>query len=53
MVSSINNVAVRWHGAGGLPTQLLSKLDMEELVDKWPARTVRLGEPIGNGLTER
>lgn len=53
MVASVNNVAVRWHGSDGPPTELLAKLGMPELLDKWPKRVARLGERIGAGLTAR
>jgi sugar (pentulose or hexulose) kinase len=53
MVASVNNVAIRWHASDGWPEELLARLDMAELRGKWPQRVVKLGERIGNGLTER
>ena len=49
--ASLNNVSVRWHHStdrGGRPDSLLAALDLEELKDKWPPRTVAPGEVIGN-----
>ena len=48
--SSLNNVGLRWHHAndrGGPPTSLVEALDMGELLDKWPPRTVAPGEVVG------
>ncbi len=53
MVASINNVAIRWHyraGKGGYPVSLLQKLDLDDVLEKWPADIVPLGATIG-GLT--
>src|SRR5688572_25454210 len=53
-VASLDNMAVRWHYQsqhGGLPTSLLQKLGMPELVEKWPQDVVRPGDVI-DGLTK-
>ncbi len=52
-VASINNVSVRWHygpGWGGWARSMVESLGMSELLKKWPAIVLRLGEEIG-GLT--
>ena len=52
-VASINNVSVRWHygpGWGGWAKSMVESLGMSELLKKWPAIVLRLGEEIG-GLT--
>lgn len=52
-VTSINNVAVRWHRGGpdnAVPESLMAAAGLDDLADKWPAETAGLGEPIG-GLT--
>ncbi len=54
-VASINNAAVRWHymaESGGYQPNLLKKLNLEALQEKWPQEVLRLGEIIG-GLTGR
>ena len=51
-VASGNNVAVRWHFVDGEPpVSLLEKLELSDLVDKWPKRVVAPGDTIGDGLT--
>ena len=55
LVASINNVSIRWHycaDEGGFPHGLLTTLGIPELVEKWPADVLDLGESIG-GLTSR
>ena len=54
-VASINNVSVRWHyrpGWGGWARSMVESLGMSELLKKWPAIVLRLGEEIG-GLTSK
>ena len=54
-VASINNVSVRWHyrpGWGGWARSMVESLGMSELLKKWPAKVLRLGEEIG-GLTSK
>eukprot|EP00605_Chrysophyceae_sp_TOSAG23-4_P000723 GSChrysophyteH1.ASY1.ANO1.807.1 assembled CDS len=46
-ISSSCNTASRWHFCGGPPKSLLEKLDMSELLDKWPSEMVNTGEIIG------
>lgn len=48
--SSINNVSVRWHHRmrhSGAPESLLKTVGLDELMQKWPADILALGEPIG------
>lgn len=59
LVASGCNVAARWNwdaaeavrtGAdsrSGRPVSLLQRLDMEELLDKWPQECVAMGESVG------
>ena len=52
-VASINNAAIRWHYLardGGFQAGLLGKLELDALLQKWPAEVVPLGQVIG-GLT--
>lgn len=54
MCASINNASIRWHyGAawGGWPESLLQKLEMPELLVKWPRKVLHLGEIVGS-MTE-
>ena len=51
--ASANNVAVRWHFVdGAAPRSLLEKLNLEELLDKWPRDVLAPGARVGAGLTE-
>jgi ribulose kinase len=51
--ASLNNVAVRWHFVdGAAPKSLLEKLNLEELLDKWPKDVLAPGARVGAGLTE-
>lgn len=52
MCASINNISVRWHydSQRGWPTDILTALDFDELLDKWPRDIVQLGGRVG-GLT--
>jgi len=46
---SKSNAAAKWHYTsldGGFPNDLFKKLDIEEIVDKWPNRVLSVGEPI-------
>ena len=53
-MASGNNVAVRWHFVDGEPpVSLLEKLELSDLVDKWPKRVVAPGDTIGDGLTAK
>jgi ribulose kinase len=48
--ASLDNVSIRWHYSndrGGWPTSLLEKLDLGDLLEKWPARVVAPGEVVG------
>jgi sugar (pentulose or hexulose) kinase len=52
--ASLNNVTMRWHYQtmqGGWPASMLARLDLSDLLDKWPARIVAPGAQIGP-LTE-
>lgn len=49
-VASLNNVSIRWHydsRAGGYQKSLLEAVGAPELLDKWPAEVVPMGEVIG------
>jgi len=49
-LASLNNVTCKWNYAtpeGGWPVSLLRKLDLEELLDKWPKQVLAIGEPAG------
>jgi len=53
--ASLDNVSMRWHYStlrGGYPHSLVAKLDMEALLDKWPADVVAPGEVIGTLTAE-
>uniref|UniRef100_A0A7S0RG04 Glycerol kinase n=1 Tax=Chlamydomonas leiostraca TaxID=1034604 RepID=A0A7S0RG04_9CHLO len=52
MCASVNNAAVRWHYSTqtGWPVSLLEKLNLSDLVPKWPQKVLALGEAVG-GLT--
>jgi ribulose kinase len=48
--ASLNNVSVRWHyirSRGGWPESLLEKLDLAELLEKWPLEVLAPGAVIG------
>ncbi len=50
MVASINNVSVRWHyrsRAGGYAADMVRKLGMEAILEKWPQDVLALGDVIG------
>jgi ribulose kinase len=60
MVASACNVAARWHfnahlavtgdrknNRCGRPVSLLTKIDMLDILDKWPQEVLAMGEPIG------
>lgn len=52
-VASITNASVRWHyraRAGGYAASLVESLGIPELLEKWPAEVLALGEVVG-GLT--
>ncbi|MDZ4095030.1 MAG: FGGY-family carbohydrate kinase [Paracoccaceae bacterium] len=52
--ASLNNVTMRWHyqtQEGGWPVTLLERLDLSDLLGKWPERIVAPGQQIGP-LTE-
>ena len=49
--ASANNVSVRWHfRKGGMeaPVELLKKLDLEDLLEKWPNDVLKCGEIVGD-----
>jgi len=49
-VGSLNNMSVRWHyqsDHGGRPVSLLSALELEDLIDKWPKEVIAPGSIIG------
>lgn len=52
MCASVNNASARWHYSTrtGWPEGLLRALGLGELLAKWPAEVVALGEAVG-GLT--
>ena len=48
--ASLDNASIRWHYAearGGWPASLLDKLDLGELLTKWPAEILAPGVPAG------
>ena len=50
MCSSVNNTGVRWHFQhenGGIPRTLLNALDANELIEKWPEKSIVPGAIIG------
>ena len=52
-VASGDTTAMRWHyvkANGGRPDSLLKKLDLEELIEKWPQQVIFPGDTVG-GLT--
>jgi len=47
---SLNNATMRWHYQtqdGGWPLTLLEKLDMSDLLDRWPRTLIAPGQVIG------
>ncbi len=49
-VASLNNVSIRWHyrsAGGGWPASLLDRLDLSELLAKWPEEVLAPGDVIG------
>lgn len=47
--ASLDNAGLRWHyrnREGGWPKSLLKKINLEELLDKWPQRVVAPGEVV-------
>ncbi len=51
--ASLNNITMRWHfrtDGGGWPESLLDKLDLSDLMGKWPSEIVAPGAVIA-GLT--
>jgi len=51
--ASLNNISMRWHYQsqdGGWPEGLLARLDISELLEKWPRDIVAPGAEVG-GLT--
>ncbi len=52
--ASLDNASIRWHYAttrGGWPASLLARLDLGELLEKWPDEMLAPGTVIGS-LTE-
>ena len=50
LVGSLNTAAIRWHydsENGGYPIDLLARLGLGELLDKWPTEVLRPGECVG------
>jgi ribulokinase len=50
-----DTVSMRWHYVkenGGRPDSLLKKLDLEELVDKWPPEIIFPGDVVGELTSE-
>lgn len=50
MVASLNTATVRWHydsETGGYPVELLSRLGLDELLDKWPKEVLSPGAFVG------
>ena len=50
-VASLTTASIRWHyrnDAGGWPRSLLRSLDLEELLDKWPAEVLAPGDVAGH-----
>lgn len=45
--ASRNNVAVRWHQSGGMPSSLLDKAGIPELAELWPAEVLAPGAVAG------
>lgn len=48
--ASLNNATCKWNYAspeGGWPEDLLRQLQFSELLQKWPASVVAMGEPVG------
>lgn len=48
--ASLNNVTMRWHYQtlhGGWPTTMLARLELADLIDRWPAEIVAPGAVIG------
>lgn len=48
--ASLDNVGLRWHydnAGSGWASSLVDKLDMADIIDKWPARVVAPGDVIG------
>ena len=49
MVCSGCNTAARWNWAGhDRPVNLLKKVGLDDLLDKWPQRMVQMGELVGS-----
>ncbi|MCC6867895.1 MAG: hypothetical protein IT522_03650 [Burkholderiales bacterium] len=49
-VAALTNAAIRWHyrsRAGGWPREMLARLDLDDLVDKWPAEVIAPGIAVG------
>jgi len=49
-VGSINNVSIRWYyddEAGGFPQSFYEKIQLEDLIAKFPRKILNLGDPIG------
>lgn len=47
---SLNNATMRWHYQtqhGGWPTSMLARLDLSDLLQRWPATLVPAGQTIG------
>lgn len=50
LVGSVNTASIRWHydtEIGGVPHDLLSALDLDDLAEKWPSEVLRPGEVVG------
>ena len=48
-IASTNNTTVRWHWTrGNPPLSLLKALNLEDVVEKWPAEAIAPGEVVGN-----
>ena len=49
--ASINNVTIRWYYdklSGGWPQEFYKKIGLEEILEKFPLKVIRLGEKAGN-----
>jgi len=52
-VGSINNVTIRWYyntRCGGWPKQFYSSIGLENIIERFPKKILKLGEPIGTIL---
>jgi ribulokinase len=51
LVGSLNNVSIRWHydtSRGGFQRSLYEKIDLGEVLEKFPKDILAMGEPIAN-----